>query len=619
MNTKRIFKTAAPISILVLLAGTTSATAQVRGTDNQERPRHAQQDQAAQTMYMLAADLRGKNVVNAQGEGMGKITDLIIHTKKGAAQYAVVSFGGFLGMGRDSIAVPMAAFTWDRAEERFILDTTKERLEKAPDFDSDNWNQLRDPTWREQIRRTFGHVPSIDDDRAARGMDRNPRDPEQDRDRRNPSDQRAVDRFGTYMLSTDLEDATLVGSNGEGIGDIDDLVVDRSSGHIGFVTLKTGGVLGIGAETRVVPWEALTRTDENEFRISIASNRIENAPQFDSSRIADLNNRQSNQRIYAYYQVQPREIIRDGQRPTDTQYASSGQKTYILADGVVGSDVYNRQGEDLGSIDDLIISVNRGSTPYAIVSFGGVLGVGRDLVAVPMKAFSWDQAEERYVLDTTRERLDSAPDFDSENWDQLKDRNWRERVRRAFGQVPELENDRSARDRQPREGDRPNNPNQRDRDQRNPSDARADQNFKPYMVVSDLKGSSIVGSNGENLGDIDGVVMDRTSGHIGFITMKTGGVLGVAANTLAVPWEALTRTSENEFRISMTSSRLESAPQIESDKIAELGNQQFSQRIYTFFQVQPRAADSGQADQRRRDGASDDRGPRNPGSSPSGR
>ncbi len=62
MNTKRIFKTAAPISVLVLLAGTTTATAQVRGTGDQDRPGYTQQDRNVQTMYMLADDLRGKDL-----------------------------------------------------------------------------------------------------------------------------------------------------------------------------------------------------------------------------------------------------------------------------------------------------------------------------------------------------------------------------------------------------------------------------------------------------------------------------------------------------------------------------------------------------------------------------
>lgn len=81
----------------------------------------------------------GTDVKNHANEDLGNIKDLMIDTATGNVDYAVLSFGGFLGMGDKYFAVPWASFTIDRKEEKFILDIAKERLEEAPGFDKENW------------------------------------------------------------------------------------------------------------------------------------------------------------------------------------------------------------------------------------------------------------------------------------------------------------------------------------------------------------------------------------------------------------------------------------------------------------------------------------------------
>ena len=76
---------------------------------------------------MTATKLIGDPVVNADGEKLGKIEDLVIDPESGRVDYAVLSFGGFLGVGDKLFAVPIEAMRLSPEERRFILDVDKER------------------------------------------------------------------------------------------------------------------------------------------------------------------------------------------------------------------------------------------------------------------------------------------------------------------------------------------------------------------------------------------------------------------------------------------------------------------------------------------------------------
>ena len=93
---------------------------------------------------LSASTLIGDRVVNRQGEDLGKIEDLMIDPEQGRVGYAVLSFGGFLGMGDKLFAVPMQALKLSREDKWFVLDVDKERLKNAPGFDKDRWPDITD-------------------------------------------------------------------------------------------------------------------------------------------------------------------------------------------------------------------------------------------------------------------------------------------------------------------------------------------------------------------------------------------------------------------------------------------------------------------------------------------
>lgn len=111
---------------------------------------------------MDASTLEGDTVVNSSGEDLGKIEAIMLDVARGRIAYAVLSFGGFLGMGSKYFAIPWSAFTLDVAQKRFILGVSRDRLENAPGFDKDHWPSMVDATWATEVHAYYDVTPYWD-------------------------------------------------------------------------------------------------------------------------------------------------------------------------------------------------------------------------------------------------------------------------------------------------------------------------------------------------------------------------------------------------------------------------------------------------------------------------
>lgn len=113
--------------------------------------------------FLMGADtLVGNDVFNKQDEDLGDVKDIMLDMRSGRVSYAVLSFGGFLGMGEKLFAVPWEALKLDTENKRFVLDVKKDRLENAPGFNKDQWPDMADPTWERGIHAYYGTQPYND-------------------------------------------------------------------------------------------------------------------------------------------------------------------------------------------------------------------------------------------------------------------------------------------------------------------------------------------------------------------------------------------------------------------------------------------------------------------------
>ncbi len=107
---------------------------------------------------LSSSSITGDKVVNGAGEKLGDIKDLMVDTTSGQVEYAVLSFGGFLGMGDKLFAVPMGALEHCSEDKCFKLDVPKEQLENAPGFPKDKWPDFASPAFRESNHAHWANV-----------------------------------------------------------------------------------------------------------------------------------------------------------------------------------------------------------------------------------------------------------------------------------------------------------------------------------------------------------------------------------------------------------------------------------------------------------------------------
>jgi sporulation protein YlmC with PRC-barrel domain len=103
------------------------------------------------------------------------------------------------------------------------------------------------------------------------------------------------------------------------------------------------------------------------------------------------------------------------------------------ADTLLGNDVYNKDGEDLGDIKEFMIDMASGKVAYAVLSFGGLLGLGDKLFAVPWAALTLDTTNKRFTLNVPKVALKDAPGFNKDRWPTMSDKTWASGVHKFYG------------------------------------------------------------------------------------------------------------------------------------------------------------------------------------------
>lgn len=106
------------------------------------------------------------------------------------------------------------------------------------------------------------------------------------------------------------------------------------------------------------------------------------------------------------------------------------------ADTLIGNDVYNEAEEDLGDIKEIMLDMATGRVAYAVLSFGGIMGMGEKLFAVPWDALKLDTVNERFTLNISKDRLENAPGFDKDRWPDMADQSWANEIHSYYGTSP---------------------------------------------------------------------------------------------------------------------------------------------------------------------------------------
>ncbi|MDR6856234.1 PRC-barrel domain-containing protein [Variovorax guangxiensis] len=108
------------------------------------------------TSAVISSDrVEGTTVYNAAGDKLGTIDDLMIDKVSGQVRYAVMEFGGFLGMGTDRYPVPWNMLKYDTSQDGYVVPLEKSQLEGAPRYGNDDVPDY-DDTYRSTVDKYYG-------------------------------------------------------------------------------------------------------------------------------------------------------------------------------------------------------------------------------------------------------------------------------------------------------------------------------------------------------------------------------------------------------------------------------------------------------------------------------
>lgn len=210
---------------------------------------------------MRASKLIGSDVRNAQDENLGNIKDLIIDVTNDRVYYAIVSFGGFLGLGDKLFAYPVGAFRQVGNDDKVILNVAKERLKNAPGFDSKEYPDFNTPKYRNEVDGYFGPDASV-----------------------KPMKNQLLRRASEW-IGKDINDR-----NGKDVGEVDDLVVNMSNGKIHYALVEFDKAWSLNDKLLAVPMQALRYTTASKDLVwDIDKSRLDTKGAFDKNKWPDIN------------------------------------------------------------------------------------------------------------------------------------------------------------------------------------------------------------------------------------------------------------------------------------------------------------------------------------------
>jgi sporulation protein YlmC with PRC-barrel domain len=264
------------------------------------------------------------------------------------------------------------------------------------------------------------------------------------------ADVKALDQQGKKAHDVLIRSSDVIGMNvynhqNQKLGDIDDIVLDGSTNRVSYVVLSRGGVLGIGDKLFAIPWSALEyrHLEPKKLFLNMDDNTLKNAPGFDKKTWPDMADATFRESLTTFYGNQIKERTTAlGRDATITDTTVTGDKVGPEKKGLLwarrvsaikNADVKNPAGEKLGDIEDLVLDVNNQKVRYAVLSHGGILGIGDKLFAIPMSSLQTDANKQEFVLNISKDHLKNAPGFNKQEWPNFADAQFQSNVDRYYG------------------------------------------------------------------------------------------------------------------------------------------------------------------------------------------
>lgn len=226
----------------------------------------------ASGMILKASNCDDRSVLDSGGKVVGEIDELIIDEPRGRIAYAIVE----VKEGNNHlVAVPWSALRHD--EKTCHLDLPDVTLNRAPTYDAAKWSTANTEGFARPIA-DYYHTPLYGNDMPL------------------PEGQPL-----SFIKLSDVIGMDIHGASGEKLGDIEDLVIDPSSGRISYAALSFGGFLGFNDKLFAVPWDALKARKDGSVVLAVDKARLNDAPGFDKAHWPTTANERFEEDVREFY------------------------------------------------------------------------------------------------------------------------------------------------------------------------------------------------------------------------------------------------------------------------------------------------------------------------------
>lgn len=226
-----------------------------------------------------------------------------------------------------------------------------------------------------------------------------------------------------YKLHAML-DRPVESQGGEAFGHIEEVVLEAATGAIAYAVVTTRGFLGLGEHMYAVPWQALRLSaEEKALTLAMTAEQLKNAPRFSREEWPDLDDEHWGNTVQAYYgkplQRGQQLTLEPAPEPSPPRPRRLLRSPYVLR-----STVMNTRGQRLGEIEEVVFDATSGAVAYAVLAFGGVLGMQEKFFALPWHTLQPSAGFGTFTLAVDKEALQDAPGFHKAQWPKMADARW---------------------------------------------------------------------------------------------------------------------------------------------------------------------------------------------------